>query len=159
MSESFSPIVRTFEVRCSVDHAFETWTRQINLWWPLARHSVSRDNATSVTIEPRTDGFIVETTRAGHEIVWGRVNLWEPPNRFGYLWRIGERDESQATRVTITFTALDPARTRVTIEHAGWEGAGPKALSRHRGNVHGWNDVIPAFINFVEESSAGTHRQ
>jgi Activator of Hsp90 ATPase homolog 1-like protein len=155
MTEDLPPIVREFEVRCSVDHAFDTWTRRIDLWWPLARHSVSRENAASVAIEPRHGGRIFETTRDGKEIVWGTVNMWEPPNRFGYLWHIGEEDASEATQVTITFTVLDLARTHVAIMHKGWEHAGPKAGSRRRGNERGWDGLIPAFTRFI----AGATRQ
>lgn len=149
MTEDLSPIIREFEVRCSVEHAFDTWTRQIDLWWPLARHSVSHEDAASVTLEPRHGGRIFETTREGKEIVWGTINLWEPPNRFGYRWHIREPDASAATQVTIGFTALESALTKVVIEHGGWENAGPKAGPRRRGNEWGWDGAIPHFTNFI----------
>jgi uncharacterized protein YndB with AHSA1/START domain len=153
MTEDLPPIVREFEVRCSVDHAFDTWTRRIDLWWPLAGHSVSRENAASVAIEPRCGGHIFETTRNGHTILWGTVNVWEPPNRFGYLWHIGERGTSEATQVTITFTGVDSGRTRVLIKHEGWARAGPKAASRRRGNERGWDGLEGAFTRFVNEEA------
>jgi uncharacterized protein YndB with AHSA1/START domain len=149
MTEELSPIVRTFEVHCSVEHAFDTWTRRINLWWPLARHSVSHDDAASVAVEPWRDGRIFETTRSGEEIVWGTVNAWEPPNRFGYLWFIGEKDAREATQVTVTFIALGSARTQVAIEHTGWERAGPKAAARRRGNQSGWDGLEDALRRFL----------
>jgi hypothetical protein len=156
MREDLSPILREFEVGCSVEHAFHTWTRQIDLWWPLKRHSISRADAASVTIEPQLGGRIFETGRDGKEILWGAVNIWEPPNRFGYLWHLGEADASEATQVIITFTALAPARTRVTIEHKGWENAGPDADSRRRGNEWGWDGLIPAFMAFIADT---THQE
>jgi len=149
MAEDLSPIIRAFEVRCSVEHAFDTWTRRIDLWWPLAAHSVSRDDAASVAIEPGRGGRIFETTRSGKEILWGTVNIWEPPSRFGYLWFIREPDASEATQVTITFTALSSDSTRVVIEHLGWDRAGPKAGSRRRGNVWGWDGAQEAFKQFI----------
>ena len=81
MTEDLSPILREFEVDCSLEHAFHTWTRQLDLWWPLKRHSVSQANAASVTIEPQLGGRIFETTRGGEKLLWGTVNLWDPPNR------------------------------------------------------------------------------
>jgi hypothetical protein len=149
MTEDLPPIIREFEVHCSLEHAFDTWTRRIDLWWPLAQHSVSHEDAASVTIEAQDGGRIFETTRNGKEIVWGIVNVWEPPNRFGYLWHIREEDASEATQVTIVFTALDRARTHVAIEHKGWENAGPKAGSRRSGNERGWDGLQDAFIRFV----------
>jgi hypothetical protein len=83
----------------------------------------------------------------------GTVNIWEPPNRFGYLWHIGENDASEATQVIVTFTALDSARTRITIEHKGWENAGPQAGPRRRGNERGWEGLIAAFMAFIGSAS------
>jgi len=156
MTEDLSPILREFEVDCSLEHAFHTWTRQLDLWWPLKRHSVSQANAASVTIEPQLGGRIFETTRGGEKLLWGTVNLWDPPNRFGYLWHLGEADASEATQVIITFTALGRTRTRVTIEHKGWENAGPKAGPRRRGNEWGWDGLIAAFTTFIADA---THRE
>src|SRR5215831_7844163 len=156
MTEDLSPILREFEVDCSLEHAFHTWTRQLDLWWPLKRHSVSGTNAASVTIQPQLGGRIFETTRDGEKLLWGTVNVWDPPNRFGYLWHLGEADASEATQVTITFTALGRTRTRVTIEHKGWENAGPKAGPRRRGNEWGWDGLIAAFTTFIADA---THRE
>ncbi len=149
MNEALSPIVRTFEVNCSIDHAFETWTRQMNLWWPLARHSVSHGDAASVTVEPWQGGRIFETTRDGRQITWGTVNAWDPPNRFGYLWHIREPDASAASQVVIAFTGLDSSRTQVSIRHEGWERAGPHGGPRRQGNEWGWDGVIPAYQKII----------
>jgi hypothetical protein len=149
MTDDLSPIVREFAVECSVEHAFDTWTRRIDLWWPLAQHSVSHDDAASVAIEPRQGGRLFETTRSGEEIPWGTVIAWDPPERFAYLWFIGEPDASQATDVTITFTALAPNQTRVRIEHKGWEKVGTKRGARRRGNERGWDGLENAFTLFT----------
>jgi hypothetical protein len=151
MTEDLSPIRREFEVRCSVEHAFDTWTRQMGLWWPVKGHSTS--DAKSVKVEPQLGGRIFETTLSGEKIFWGTVNIWEPPDRFGYLWHIGENDDSQATQVIVTFTALDAARTRITIEHKGWENAGPQAGPRRRGNERGWDGLIATFMAFIGSAS------
>jgi hypothetical protein len=98
MTEDLPPILREFEVGCSLEHAFHTWTHRCDLWWPLKRHSISLANAASVTIEPQLGGLIFETTRGGERILWGAVNIWEPPDRFGYLWHLGEADASEATQ-------------------------------------------------------------
>jgi len=108
MAQDLPPIRRQFQLDCSVEHAFDTGTRRIHLWWPLAGHSVSHEDTASVGIEPLLGGRIIETTSDGREFLWGTVNHWDPPSRFGYLWHIGEQDGSEATEVRITFTALDP---------------------------------------------------
>jgi len=149
MTEGLLPLRRAFEVRCSVEHAFDTWTRRVNLWWPRREHSVSRNEAAFVAIECWHGGRLFETTRSGDEIAWGTVNTWQPPNRFGYLWFIGENDATEATQVTITFTALESGRTLVAIEHSGWEAAGAKAASRRLGNERGWMGLEGVFVEFV----------
>jgi len=153
MAEDLLPIIRAFEVRCSVWHAFDTWTRRINLWWPLTNHSVS-NNAMSVTVEPWHGGRIFETTGSGDEIAWGTVNTWEPPKCFAYLWFIGEKDASEATQVTITFTALEATRTRVRIRHDGWERAGPNGAEKRRCNEGGWDALEDALTQFMKEQSS-----
>jgi hypothetical protein len=154
VAEALLPILRTFEVLCSGEHAFDTWTRRIGLWWPLAAHSVSGESAVGVSIEPWRGGRIFETTLLGKEIVWGTIEAWEPPLRFAYLWFIGEKDASYATLVTISFTALAHARTRVSIEQTGWEHAGPEAEAKHHCNGGGWRDLEEAFTRFLSKETS-----
>jgi hypothetical protein len=45
------------------EHAFKAWTSKFHLWWPLATHSVSRAEASSVQLEPGVGGRIVERIR------------------------------------------------------------------------------------------------
>ena len=154
MTQDLSPIYREFDVSCSVEQAFDTWTRRIGLWWPLAGHSVSHEDAASVRIEPVLGGRIIETTRTGKEIVWGTVNQWQPPSKFGYFWHIGEEGAAEATEVTITFTALDVERTRVTITHGGWERAGSARGPKRHANERGWDGVILALTGFISGSGS-----
>jgi uncharacterized protein YndB with AHSA1/START domain len=136
------PLELEFTVECSPEHAFSTWTERIDQWWPKG-HSVSSDPDLAVVIEPRLGGRIFERTPSGDEHDWGEVTTWEPPRAFGYLWHIAQ-DRSDATDVEIRF---EPAgeRTRVTIQHAGWERLGARAEHLRGRNRKGWAGVIPLY--------------
>jgi hypothetical protein len=138
------PLSLSFEVACSAEHAFATWTQQIGSWWP-ADHTVSQQRGLDVVVEPRIGGRIYERTRSGAEHEWGEVTAWEPPARLGYLWHL-RRDRNQATEVEIRFVALDAAATRVEIEHRGWERLGDGAEEWRDRNRGGWQTLLPHFI-------------
>jgi Activator of Hsp90 ATPase homolog 1-like protein len=140
------PLRLSFELACSQEHAFSTWTERIGDWWPRS-HSVSGDPA-RVVLEPRLGGRLFERTATGDEIAWGEVTLWEPPRRLGYLWHL-RRDRTDATDVEITFTERGDRTTRVEIEHRGWERLGDAASWRER-NRQAWSTLLPHYKEAVE---------
>ncbi len=143
------PIVIEFEVACAADHAFETWTTRISSWWPRG-HTVSKDPCASIEIEPRRGGRIVERTPDGAEHQWGLVTGWEPPSRLGYLWWLGQ-DPSAPTTVEVRFSPLGERRSRVVVEHDGWQQLGADAEPRRRANRSGWDAVLPAFLGGAQQ--------
>ena len=146
------PLSLTFDLACSAEHAFATWTARIGSWWP-ADHTVSGERDLDVVLEPGIGGRIYERTRSGDEHDWGEVTVWEPPARLGYLWHL-RRDRTQATEVEIRFVALAAAATRVEIEHRGWERLGDGAEEWRDRNQGGWRTLLPHFIEAT--GGAGT---
>jgi uncharacterized protein YndB with AHSA1/START domain len=140
---STAPLELRFTVRCSPEHAFDTWANRTSLWWPHG-HSVSADPGLTVTIEPRPGGRIFERTRAGDEHDWGEVLDWEPPRRLRYLWHL-RFDREDATEVEISF-APAPDGTAVTIVHSGWERLGAKGPERRAQNERGWSGLVPQYV-------------
>ena len=137
------PLVFEFEVRCSVEHAFDTWCRRTSLWWPKS-HSRSGDPELEVVIEGRIGGAIYERTSGGEKHVWGEVTAWEPPNRLAYAWHIyGSREE--ATDVEIRFAGRE-GETLVTIVHAGWERLGERGGDLRERNTNGWKTLQGSFL-------------
>jgi hypothetical protein len=145
------PIRLAFEVACPPDHAFAVWTGRIGQWWPVD-HTVSGEPGLAVVLEPRPGGRIFERTAAGVEHDWGEVTVWEPPNRFVYLWHIG-RDRDDATEVEIRFAERGAATTLVEIEQRGWEALGGEAESWRDRNGAGWATLLPHFIAAVNAGS------
>jgi len=148
------PIRLEFEVACPVEHAFATWTERISIWWP-ASHTVSAVAGLQVLFEPRVGGRIFERTPAGDEFEWGEVTAWEPPERLGYLWHL-RADPADATEVDIRFVPIDGARTRVEIEHRGWERLGSVGTERRDADRAGWAGLLPHFITIANGSPMST---
>ena len=137
------PIRLTFDVPCSVEHAWAVWTERFGQWWP-ADHTVTGDDDLVVVLEPRPGGRIFERTRGGVEHDWGEVTIWEPPGRLAYLWHL-RRDRADATEVEIRFHARDGG-ARVEIEHRGWERLGADAETWRDRNRGGWATLLPHFV-------------
>jgi hypothetical protein len=134
------PLTVSFEVACSVEHAFTTWTAGLGSWWPLD-HTVTGQDGLTVVMQCRVGGRIYERTRDGVEHDWGEVTVWEPPSLLGYRWHLGS-DRADATEVEIRFRAHDQG-TRIEIEHRGFDRLGSRADQWRDRNQAGWETLLP----------------
>ena len=137
------PLQVDFQVRCSSDHAFATFTSRISLWWPRG-HSFSGDPELEVVIEPGVGGRISERTSSGDEHDWGEITAWDEPRSLSYLWHIGT-DRSRATQVSVEFVPDGPDATNVKIVHSGWDALGDGAEEWRDQNRAGWAGVLEPF--------------
>jgi uncharacterized protein YndB with AHSA1/START domain len=147
-----APLHISFDVDCPPQHAFTVWTSKIDRWWPRD-HTVSGDPE-EVVLESGRGGRIYERTAAGVRHEWGEVTVWEPPHRLAYLWHLG-RDRAAATEVSINFVGEGDARTRIEIEHSGWEKLGDGADIWRDQNGAGWGALLPHFAATAEAKGAG----
>lgn len=138
------PLRISFQVACSADHAFTTWTGRATAWWP-PEHTVSHEPGAEIVFEPRRGGRIFERTAQGREIEWGEIVDWDPPRRLRYLWRIAT-DPQNATDVEIVFRELSDSTTSIEIEHGGWERLGAIGQKWRDANQAGWDGVLPSYI-------------
>jgi uncharacterized protein YndB with AHSA1/START domain len=141
------PIQIAFEVDVPPDRAFTVWTERIGRWWPPS-HTVSGAPA-SVLLEGRRGGRIYEVGPDGTEHDWGEVTAWEPPSRLGYLWHL-RRDRRDATDVEVRFVPIGD-RTRVEIEHRGWERLGSDGEASRDANRGGWASLLPHYVQACTE--------
>ncbi|OWY62286.1 hypothetical protein B7486_59250 [cyanobacterium TDX16] len=149
VTEPVEPLRLTYEVRCSPEHAFRTWTERFGTWWPKG-HSVSGDPE-AVVLEARPGGRIYERTTAGDEVQWGEITAWEPPRSLSYLWHI-RRDRADATDVRIDFVSDGQGGARIEVTHTGWERLGAEAQTWRDANAGGWDSLIPHFAEIVQHS-------
>ena len=138
-----APLAMSFEVACSVEHAFDVWTSKIGTWWPRD-HTVS-GSAEIVVLQGMVGGRIYERTADGVEHDWGEVTAWQPPSRLAYRWHFG-LDPDAATDVEIRFLAQGEAATRIEIEHTGWERLGEPGQAWRDRNQAGWHGLLPSFL-------------
>lgn len=135
------PVVKTVTVRRPVPDAFLVFTRDFGRWWPLGKgFCVSGARVASCTFEGRAEGAIFETDRDGNGVPWGRVTVWQPPDRVVFTWHPG-KDASVAQEVEVTF-APDGDGTRVTLVHRDWQKLGTDAEKSRAGYDEGWGVVL-----------------
>ena len=146
-----APLRISFEVACSAEHTFETWTSGISRWWPQD-HTVT-GRADLIVLQAEVGGRIYERTSEGVEHDWGEVTVWKPPTQLSYLWHL-RRDRADATEVDVRFLAQGAAVTRVEIEHRGWDRLGTGAGEWREQNRAGWRTLLPHFEAAV---SKGDH--
>lgn len=132
------PIRRELLVDATPATAFELFTRDIGLWWPLERFSVYGADA---TVAFEGDGRILERSPDGATNVWGEVMAWHPPRLLRFTWHPGDRPAPST--VTVTFEPRHN-RTLVTLEHTGWESFAQPDVARGE-YEQGWPAVVERF--------------
>ncbi len=137
------PVVKTIEVPCNQENAFNTFLKNFSSWWPL-EHSVSGMNgkvAVSVALEPKLGGKITEVRFDGETEHWGKVVSFDPFSSFMMDFHMG-LDASSATQVEVRFIVVDNAKTKVVLTHTNWEAFGEKAEQMRNGFNGGWISVF-----------------
>ena len=143
------PVRKSVSVPRGARDAFDIFTRRIERWWPLAKYSCTHERARTVAIEPRVGGLVYEERDDGERFPWGRILVWDPPNRFVMTWHPG-RDPDAAQEVEVRFTAEGSA-TRVDLEHRNWQKLGADAAKVREAYDGGWPGVLEIFRNATEQ--------
>ena len=144
MSEPIEPVRATVEVRRGIEDAFRVFTAGIATWWPVAGHSVEPGKVVAVVLEDRVGGRLYERWHDGGEADWGRVLAWEPPTRLLLAWSPNP-ERPAPTEVEVRFLAVEAGRTRVELEHRGWERLGELAAQARDSYRDGWPTVLDAY--------------
>jgi uncharacterized protein YndB with AHSA1/START domain len=120
------PVRQSTVVRSDVRHTFDVFVRTIGVWWPVDPFSAGKDLIRDIVIEQHAGGRVYESWADGTEVDWGELLAWEPPARFVMTWN----QTPVPTEVELSFVALGPALTRVTVEHRGWEALTDEQLAQ-----------------------------
>jgi uncharacterized protein YndB with AHSA1/START domain len=126
-----SQILVSLRVKASPLRAFETFTRDIALWWapnPLFRFTPGSPG--KLAFEPHEGGRFTETLDDGEVFEIGRIRVWEPGQRLVFGWRQASFGPDQGTEVAVTFEPVG-AETRVTVSHRGWDSVPIEHVARH----------------------------
>lgn len=125
--------------------AFELFTSETDLWWrrgPRFRHGGGRPSA--MRFEPHEGGRLLEeyADAEGGAFEVGTVRVWKPGERVIFSWRANAFEAGLVTEVEVRFEPHD-GRTRVTLEHRGWEAVPDDHPVRH-----GYGRS-PAFVSMI----------
>lgn len=131
-------------VEAPIERAFEVFTHEFDRIKPREHNLLAVEIAETV-FEPRAGGRIYDRGVDGSVCQWGRVLVYEPPNRVVFSWDIGpswqvEMDPARTSEVEVTFTAEGAQRTRVTLVHRNLDrhGEGWESVRDGVGNDQGW---------------------
>jgi uncharacterized protein YndB with AHSA1/START domain len=139
-------IKRSVTVDCSIEHAFETFTDRIHDWWPLATHSIEQHGSPPQTVifQGGAGGQIYERTTKGEELKWADVIAFDPPHRFVLAWNPSREQDRPRTEIEVTFTE-EGDKTRVDLEHRGWDQLGDGATEARESYSEGWQHVLASY--------------
>jgi uncharacterized protein YndB with AHSA1/START domain len=131
---------KSVRVRCSVEHAFDTFTARVDMWWPPGHRKFARS---SLTFDVRSGGAFVERADDGSENVLGVVIAVERPHLLRYAWNPGRG--TGPTDVEVRFTAQGD-ETLVEVTHReGDSGLADLWPARVALFDKGWSAVLAAF--------------
>jgi hypothetical protein len=138
-------LVRKITIPVGQDAAFRRFTEGLAAWWPMKTHSVGQEQTTDVTLEPRVGGRFYETQADGTTSDWGRLTVWDPPNRLAFTWHPG-RDPEAAQNVEIAFRRVGDT-TEIELTHRDWEVFGDEAGEMRDRYGSGWDGVLQRYSN------------
>lgn len=142
------PLVKSVSVSLSVADAFHLFTGGYARWWPLLSHSVGEEHAQTCVLETGIGGRIYEIIDDGRQVEWGRVLVWEPPQRLVFSWYPGRQPDT-AQQVEVTFQAQGE-RTMVQLTHTGWENLGVQAQAYRANYDGGWDIVLGKYTSLAD---------
>ena len=126
-----SRVLVSIRIAADPSRVFEAFTDEIDQWFqPTSLFRLSRGRPGTLSFVPGPAGRLVEVKPDGREFVVGEVRTWDPPHRLVLSWREEVFDDGQETELHVRFEGVD-GRTRVTVEHYGWDGIPIEHAARH----------------------------
>jgi uncharacterized protein YndB with AHSA1/START domain len=160
MTAPIPPIQGKTTVDVDQQRAFEVFTASINTWWPHEYH-IGASEVAEVVLEPQVDGRWYERGVDGSECDWGRVRVWEPPNRILFTWQIDgtwqfDPDAEHASEIDVRFHADGPEQTTVEVEHRHFERLnGGESINGAIQGGGGWSALLASYAQTVATSDGG----
>lgn len=136
-----APIVRTIDVPCDQEMAFNVFVNDMGSWWPLDKRSMSLKFSgqppKGLEVEAQVGGRIVEVGQDGSEHLYGSFKTFNPFDSVSMDFHMGMPPE-QASLVEVEFTAVSENQTRVQLTQSNWEAFGDMAEMLYEGYNSGW---------------------
>ena len=126
-TEAAGPIEHTYELDCTVEEAFDAFTRRIGEWWHPA---YAPEGLERIEIDGEVGGRASMHLADGTTYPWGTVTVWEPPRHYAQTFTLAQDQEHPSTLEVL----IEPteARGRGTADRGSPSptAAGPPATSR-----------------------------
>ncbi len=152
---------KSITVEVSQERAFDVFTAGFDKWWPRTHHIGEAEMAEGI-LECREGGRFYERGVDGSECEWGRVLVFERPDRVVVSWHIQgdwkyDPDPAKASEYETRFIPQGENRTLVEFEHRNLERHGDTAASiaESVGNEGGgWGGLLKLFKEEAESETA-----
>ena len=142
-------------VEAPQERAFRVFTEQFDRIKPR-EHNMLKVPIAETVFERHVGGHVYDRGADGSECRWGRVLVYEPPNRVVFSWDISvqwqvETNHERSSEVEIRFIAETPDRTRVELEHRHLDRHGDGWESMRDGvrDAQGWPLYLGRFVDIV----------
>lgn len=147
-------------VPTTAEHAFTIFTLHLADWWVREYTWSGPDALVDIGLEAGEDGMAYEIGPHGFRADWGRVLVWNPPNRLVFTWQIGPDrapvpDPAQASEVEVQFRPERRDRTRVEVEHRHFDRHGSDAEGYREALTAGWHELLSRYAAAVSTTAAG----
>lgn len=156
-AEQIEPVRVRVSAALSQERTFDFYTQKFDAWWPRDAH-IGKSPMRTAHLEPRVGGCLYELGTDGIETDWGRVLVWERPNRLVFSWQISHKfqfdpDPDHASEVEVRFFSEGPKQTRVELIHRNFERHGIGGKTIREANNAGWPKVLGSFVTTVNRNN------
>lgn len=158
MEDELSPIRHTARIGIPADLAFDLFTDEIGIWWPIA-YTFSLAAFADAQIEDAPGGAWFETDNHGIRRVWGEVRIHDRPLKLVLSLAVTPGGDTlpagQASEIELRFTAEDAEHSRLDLEHRNFGKMGQGA-AQWRGQLaspQGWPVILACFARHARHSS------
>ena len=157
------PLIRTIELPCDQQMAFEVFIDEMDTWWPLAKFTVSAmsgNTAKSIRVETKVGGKIVEIGPNNEEHLWGTIKSYHPYEFVSMDFHIPQPDEivKERSLVEVEFVKLGDEKTQVTLTQTNWEAFGDLAEALRGGYNGGWTMIFSETYKAFIEAKKTFHK-
>ena len=142
-------VERTITVAASPERAFDVFAAELGSWWPRD-YSIGEADLADFVLEPAAGGRWYEVGVDGVQCDTGRVLAFDPPERVVFAWHLNaeyqfDPDPAHASEVEVRFVVEAPDRTRVELEHRGFERHEGGAESVRGAVDGGWSYILDLY--------------
>jgi uncharacterized protein YndB with AHSA1/START domain len=136
-SEAAAPIELTYDLACTVEEAFDAFTRRIDAWWHPA---YAPEGLERVEIDGAVGGRVSMHLADGTTYPWGTVTVWSPPHAYAQTFALAQDPEHPST-LAVGFTARPDGGCSMSFAHGGWTAANVAGRARFTE----WNILLDRF--------------